>query len=269
MDNTTTNSEAGKYFKLVPVSEKPEKEGRYIVFNGDGYFETTWNEQYGFHEEFTDCSNVTHYLRPYTPPAAPVREGMRWVKASERLPEKSNNYFVKVWSGRHKYIYHDCNHFDKGTWDTLSDPMDEIKEWLDESHWEVKVYNICDLQNSVREHIKQDNLFDWHEALTENEMTYLENLLLTFCPLFPPGSIGYEQQRKHIASSEQRVEGYTPVVALKDDDGHWYVIPTELQGDFRDMEERGHHDCYEAFNEKYSRYLTRGDLNNTQLYAKL
>ena len=55
-----------------------------------------------------------------------------------------------------------------------------------------------DLQVQVREHIKNHDLIDWEEMLTENEMTILENLLLTFNPLCPPGSIGFEEQKRHI-----------------------------------------------------------------------
>lgn len=50
-----------------------------------------------------------------------------------------------------------------------------------------------DLQDQVRNHIKQQKLFDWHEALSENEMVYLEDLLLTYAPIFYPGSIGFER----------------------------------------------------------------------------
>jgi septal ring factor EnvC (AmiA/AmiB activator) len=47
-----------------------------------------------------------------------------------------------------------------------------------------------DLQKQVRDHIK-DDLFDWDEALTGEEMIFLEQLLLTFAPMFSPGSIGF------------------------------------------------------------------------------
>lgn len=57
-----------------------------------------------------------------------------------------------------------------------------------------------DLQDQVREHINNDKLFDWREALTEVEMVFLQNLLLTFNPLCPPGSIGFEEQKRHIQS---------------------------------------------------------------------
>lgn len=64
-----------------------------------------------------------------------------------------------------------------------------------------------DLLVQVREHIRKDNLFDWHEALSENEMTYLENLLLTYAPQFPVGSIGYNEQRKALTKQEETIRG--------------------------------------------------------------
>lgn len=56
-----------------------------------------------------------------------------------------------------------------------------------------EVIEVEDLQKQVRDHIKAHDLFDWHEALTENEMILLENLLLTFAPMFSPGSVGFEK----------------------------------------------------------------------------
>lgn len=60
-----------------------------------------------------------------------------------------------------------------------------------------------------------------------------------------------------------------PVVAIEDQDGHWYVIPKELEDEFIKMEEEGEEDEWEAFNEKFSEYRTGGDLNNIQLYADI
>ena len=59
------------------------------------------------------------------------------------------------------------------------------------------------------------------------------------------------------------------VYAVQDQDCHWYVIPYELKDDFFKDEENGHVDEYESFNEKYSQYMTGGDLNLVQLYADI
>lgn len=59
------------------------------------------------------------------------------------------------------------------------------------------------------------------------------------------------------------------VKAVKDESGHWYVIPNELIDDFeRDEEDEDMVDTVE-FNNKWMKYRTRGDLNLIQLYAEI
>ena len=54
------------------------------------------------------------------------------------------------------------------------------------------------------------------------------------------------------------------VKAVKDDSGHWYIIPSELSDNFyNDLEDDG----FLGFDEKYGKYRTGGDLNLIQLYA--
>jgi hypothetical protein len=59
------------------------------------------------------------------------------------------------------------------------------------------------------------------------------------------------------------------VKAVKDDSGHWYVIPNDLYEEFikdeqnEDMVDNG------KFDEKYGKYMTGGDLNLIQLYAEV
>jgi len=59
------------------------------------------------------------------------------------------------------------------------------------------------------------------------------------------------------------------VVAVQDDDMHWYVIPAHMKDEFYKMEEEGERDDWTAFMDKFSQYQTGGDLNLTQLYADL
>jgi hypothetical protein len=51
-------------FIKVAVSEKlPEEEGNYhCVFPEGQIFTIPFSKDFGFHEEFTDCSGITHYL---------------------------------------------------------------------------------------------------------------------------------------------------------------------------------------------------------------
>lgn len=59
------------------------------------------------------------------------------------------------------------------------------------------------------------------------------------------------------------------VYVVQDDDCHWYVIPFEMKDEFNsDLDGLSDDNIYE-WEDKYSQYLTGGDLNNIQLYAEL
>jgi hypothetical protein len=59
------------------------------------------------------------------------------------------------------------------------------------------------------------------------------------------------------------------VKAVKDDSGHWYVMPNEVCIDFfKDLDNEDMVDSGE-FDEKYGKYMTGGDLNLVQLYAEI
>ena len=59
------------------------------------------------------------------------------------------------------------------------------------------------------------------------------------------------------------------VKAIKDESGHWYVVPNEFIDDFlkdemnKDMIDSG------KFDDKWGIYMTGGDLNLVQLYADI
>jgi len=68
---------------------------------------------------------------------------------------------------------------------------------------------------------------------------------------------------------------YQRVVAVQDDDCHWYVIPYQLKEKFFELDEKvGSENFPESskadddFYELFSKYATGGDLNNTILYIK-
>lgn len=64
------------------------------------------------------------------------------------------------------------------------------------------------------------------------------------------------------------------VRAVQDESSHWYVIPDELAEQFfkesaaieQDPE---NYDMIGRFEDKFSKYMTGGDLNNVQLYAEI
>lgn len=60
-----------------------------------------------------------------------------------------------------------------------------------------------------------------------------------------------------------------PVVA-KQDDGHWYVIPSVLSETFNSSLRAAEvsEEANDQFIELFSQYMTGGDLNNIQLYAR-
>lgn len=60
-----------------------------------------------------------------------------------------------------------------------------------------------------------------------------------------------------------------PVVAVQDEDCHWYVIPKELQNEFNTLLQDETDDEYEAFETKFGQYRTGGDLNLIALYAEV
>lgn len=65
------------------------------------------------------------------------------------------------------------------------------------------------------------------------------------------------------------------VNALKDDSGHWYVVPEALVIEFHNLlnlsagKGEKAEQAEDEFIEKFSQYMTGGDLNNVQLYAEI
>ncbi len=59
------------------------------------------------------------------------------------------------------------------------------------------------------------------------------------------------------------------VKAVKDDSGHWYVIPNDLYEEF--IKDEQNEDMIDSgkFDEKYGKYMTGGDLNLIQLYVEV
>lgn len=67
-------------------------------------------------------------------------------------------------------------------------------------------------------------------------------------------------------------EIYKRVLAMKDDSGHWYIIPSDLKDTWHNLEEKAfQEDDYEAqeeFIKVFGQYMTGGSLNNVELYIK-
>lgn len=67
------------------------------------------------------------------------------------------------------------------------------------------------------------------------------------------------------------MEQYQRVYITQDNDGHDYVIPYELRGQFNELlEESNTSDMAEdIFNDMFSNFMTGGDINETELYQKI
>lgn len=58
------------------------------------------------------------------------------------------------------------------------------------------------------------------------------------------------------------------VKVVQDDSGHWYVIPAEMLIEFVGLLEGGE-ETEDEFIEKFSGYMTGGDINLIDLYADI
>ena len=65
------------------------------------------------------------------------------------------------------------------------------------------------------------------------------------------------------------------VTALKDESGHWYLVPSELRYDFIILLDRCtiedssiQYEYEREFIHKFSKYMIGGDINNIQLYIE-
>lgn len=60
------------------------------------------------------------------------------------------------------------------------------------------------------------------------------------------------------------------VIVTEDGSGHWYIIPNRLVEQFyEDLEQVEEDGNVSIFSDKYSKYMTGGDINNVQLYANV
>lgn len=74
----------------------------------------------------------------------------------------------------------------------------------------------------------------------------------------------------YVAQSNENVtinSEFEKVQAIKDESGHWYVIPNNLLNEFMDDEQDEDFVDSGNFNKKYGKYRTGGDLNLIQLYV--
>ena len=61
---------------------------------------------------------------------------------------------------------------------------------------------------------------------------------------------------------------YEPVKVIKDNDGHWYIIPNHLLDEFNEDLNNEYLVDSGEFDNEWGEYRTGGNLNNIQLYIK-
>jgi hypothetical protein len=109
-----------------PVCEPPHI-GSLIDFDPPPPDTTYYTHYMKLTNEFFDSFHTAGHA------SAAGGKGLEWVRVEDGLPKSDHNYFVKVWSDRHQYIYHDTNYFERGQWSRINDSRDVIREWLDEA----------------------------------------------------------------------------------------------------------------------------------------
>ena len=76
-------------YRKVAVSEEPKHNGNYHCIFPEGHiFTIPFLKEYGFHEEFTDCSGITHYLEEIPDPTIQLQaDKAELLEALENLTE--------------------------------------------------------------------------------------------------------------------------------------------------------------------------------------
>ena len=78
-------------YRKVVVIEEPKHNGNYHCIFPEGHiFTIPFLKEYGFHDEFTDCSGITHYLEEIPDPTAQLKADK--AELLEALEKLRNHY---------------------------------------------------------------------------------------------------------------------------------------------------------------------------------
>ena len=82
-----------KLHREISVNDRlPDFEGTHTVINADlAMFQATYDKEFSFHEEFTDCSGVTHWLEPVE---IPTNEEIK-NEANKRFLSNETHAFIQ------------------------------------------------------------------------------------------------------------------------------------------------------------------------------
>jgi hypothetical protein len=118
--------------------------------------------------------------------------------------------------------------------------------------------------------IKESVDVDWKKLRDEYFDEHVQKDTGGYIHITTPAHDLFEWFKSKLSASKNTVsnegEKYEKVNAVQDESGDWFVIPSELVGQF--MQENLNDDmCYSGeFDNKWGQYRTGGDLNLVQLY---
>ena len=86
----------GTIYRKVAISEEPKHNGNYhCIFPEGQIFTIPFLKEYGFHEEFTDCSGITHYLEEIPDHTAQLQADK--AELLELMAEMKESFDHKAW----------------------------------------------------------------------------------------------------------------------------------------------------------------------------
>ena len=102
-------------YRKLAISEEPKHNGNYhCIFPEGQIFTIPFLKEYGFHEEFTDCSGITHYLEEIPDPTAQLKaDKAELLEALEKISKVTNEGYMtdhtdfQVWESELKQVHNE------------------------------------------------------------------------------------------------------------------------------------------------------------------
>lgn len=133
------------------------------------------------------------------------RQLFEWVTLEDYFPTEKGWYILKcLLPSVYKVVLYNPDWDSVKRFEEATGYENKNLKWLKTIQSSLK--EETDLHQQVIDHIRNYKLFDWDEALSDNEMSLLEDMFMSFNPLCPPGSIGFEEQKRHI----EKLSSLTP-----------------------------------------------------------
>lgn len=145
-----------------------------------------------------------------------------------------------------------------------------LVEQLNKSGIDFHSENKLELQQHLKI-MELENNFSYYKAYVDSKLSQIKYLTVNDQPAIINARQIFNIANETIEFKKNQSPGFIPVVVTQDNEGHWYVIPAEMENDFsRLLDDSGtDEDAEQMFIETFSSYLTGGDLNLIQLYMKV